>query len=100
MFSETDKCNSSLLKLKSIKYFFMSSSLIVSLTLVFAIWMFEKFLKKSKFDFNLSYVVKVSFLFSDFLERVISISPSKIFKDELKKFFSKVRSSVIKIFGK
>ena len=36
-FSETDKYNSSLLKLKSIKYFFMYSSLIVSLTLVFAI---------------------------------------------------------------
>ena len=62
--------------------------------------MFEKFLKKSKFDFNFSKVVKVSSLFSDFLERIISISPSKTFKDILKKFFSNVRSSVIKIFGK
>ena len=39
-------------------------------------------------------------LFSDFLERVISISPSKIFKDVLKRFYSNVRSSVIKILGK
>ena len=62
--------------------------------------MFEKFLKKSKFDFNFFKVVKGSSLLSDFLERAMSISPSKIFKDVLKRFFSNVRSSVIKIFGK